>query len=343
MSQKRIAIMGAGSLGTILGAYLSKGGLKVDLIDAYQAHVDALNKFGAKVVGKAEFVAPVHAITPDQMEGEYDIFFYIAKQTVNAVALPQMKKHLKKNGYVVTLQNGIPEPAVQEVIGADRVVGCPVGWGATFKGPGVSELTSKIESLTFDVGEPKGGDSPRLHEVKEILEKMCPTHILTNLPGIRWTKVLVNSTLSGLSAVTGGTFGDVLDNPKALDVVTYVGNEVVKVGRAQGVVFEKMAGFPIADMISWKTEEERLQTKEKYKAFFTPHRLLKASMLQDLEKGLKTEIMAINGVTYEGGRKLGIPTPANDFVVDMVTSHQDKKSKPNFECLDLFYSKYLKK
>lgn len=66
-------------------------------------------------------------------------------------------------------------------------------------------------------------------------------------------------------------------------------------------------------------------------------------MLQDLEKGLKTEIIALNGVIYDGGRKLGIPTSANDFVVDMVTSHQTKKSKSNFECLDLLYSKYLKK
>lgn len=343
MSQKRIAIMGAGSLGTILGAYLNKAGIKVDLIDAYKAHVDALNQNGAKVVGQVEMVVPVKALTPDQMEGEYDIFLYIAKQTSNQTALPKMKQHLSKNGFIITLQNGIPEPAIQAVVGEDRVVGCPVGWGATFKGPGVSELTSKVEAMTFDIGEPKGGDSPRLHEIKAILENMCPTHILDNLPGIRWTKVLVNSTLSGLSAVTGGTFGDVLDSEKALDIVTYVGNEVVKVGRAQGVRFEKMAGYPIADMISWTTEEERQKLKATYKAFFTPHRALKASMLQDLEKGLMTEIMAINGVTYEGGRKLGIPTPANDFVVDMVSSHQEKKSKPNFECLDLFYSKYLKK
>ena len=342
MSQKRIAIMGAGSLGTILGAYLNKGGIKVDLIDAYKAHVDALNEKGAQVVGTTNFVQKVHALTPDQMEGEYDISFYNAKQTYNEVAIPQMAKHLKKDGVIVTLQNGIPEVKVAEVVGAERVVGCPVGWGATFKGPGVSELTSDPDHMEFDVGELQGGDSTRLHEIKAILEKMCPTHILPNLLGVRWTKVLVNSTLSGMSAVTGGTFGDVLDNEAALDVVTYIGNEVATVGRAQGVVFEKMSGFPLADLVSWKTEEERQTVKARYKQFFNAHRLLKASMLQDLEKGLKTEIMAINGVTYEGGRKVGIATPANDFVVDMVTSHQEKKSKPSFDHVSVFFSKYLK-
>ena len=343
MSQKRIAIMGAGSLGTILGAYLNKAGIKVDLIDAYKAHVDALNEKGAHVTGQyIDFIVPVKALTPDQMEGEYDYFLYIAKQTVNATAVPQMAKHLKKDGAIITLQNGIPEVAIAEIVGADRVVGCPVGWGATFKGPGVSELTSNPNNMEFDIGELSGGETPRLLEIQEILSKMCPTHILPNLLGVRWTKVLINSTLSGLSAVTGGTFGDVLDHDKALDVVSYVGNEVVKVGRAQGVVFEKMVGMPLADLVSWETEEQRLAVKERYKLFFKAHRLLKASMLQDLEKGLKTEIMAINGVTYEGGRKVGIATPGNDFVVDMVTSHQDGKTKPSFDHIDLFFSKYLK-
>lgn len=67
----RIAIMGAGSLGTILGAYITKAGYQVDLIDAYKEHVDALNEKGAHVVGTVDFVQKVHAITPDQMEGVY--------------------------------------------------------------------------------------------------------------------------------------------------------------------------------------------------------------------------------------------------------------------------------
>lgn len=342
MSQKRMAIMGAGSLGTVLGAYLSKAGLKVDLIDAYKDHVDALNKNGAKVVGTVDMVVPVNALTPDQMEGEYDIFFYIAKQTVNATAVPQMAKHLAKDGVIVTLQNGIPEYPIAEVVGKERVVGCPVGWGATFKGPGVSELTSDPAHMEFDIGEFEGGETPRLKEIQEILTKMCPTHILPNLLGVRWTKVLVNSTLSGLSAVTGGTFGDVLDHDRALDVVTYVGKEVVAVGRAKGVKFENMAGHPLADLIWWETEAQRLEVKGRYKMFFNAHRLLKASMLQDLEKGLTTEIMAINGVTYEGGREVGIATPANDFVVDTVTSHQEKKTKPGFDHVEKFFTDYLK-
>ena len=93
----RIAIMGAGSLGTILGAYVSKAGYDVVLIDPYQEHVDALNKDGAHVIGTVDFVQPVKAITPDQMDGVYDVVIYMAKQTYNDTAIPQIQAHIDDN------------------------------------------------------------------------------------------------------------------------------------------------------------------------------------------------------------------------------------------------------
>ena len=83
----RIAIMGAGSLGTILGAYVSKAGYDVVLIDPYQEHVDALNKDGAHVIGTVDFVQPVKAITPDQMDGVYDVVIYMAKQIKDVLTM----------------------------------------------------------------------------------------------------------------------------------------------------------------------------------------------------------------------------------------------------------------
>lgn len=91
---QRIAVMGAGSLGTILGAYLSKAGRDVVLIDAYQAHVDALNQNGAHITGAVEMTVPVKAITPEQMEGQYDLFFYLAKQTYQVASDPTFQDRL---------------------------------------------------------------------------------------------------------------------------------------------------------------------------------------------------------------------------------------------------------
>ena len=105
------------------------------MIDVNTDHVEALNKSGAKIVGLMDLVQPVKALTPDQMTGEYDLFLYLVKTTQHESALKYVSKHLKSDGIVLTMQNGIPEEAVAEVIGKERTVGCIVGWGATWMEP----------------------------------------------------------------------------------------------------------------------------------------------------------------------------------------------------------------
>lgn len=87
---KRIALSGAGSLGTTLGAFLSKAGHDITLVDANREHVDALNTTGAQITGAVEEVIPVKACYADAMTGIFDLFIYMAKQTANSVAIPQM-------------------------------------------------------------------------------------------------------------------------------------------------------------------------------------------------------------------------------------------------------------
>ena len=158
----RAALMGAGSLGTIIGALVAKNGGDMTLIDANRAHVDALNKNGAHVIGKMELShVPVKAITPDEMDGIYDLAILLAKQTYNDVALRQLLPHLGENSVVCTLQNGVPEESVGKIIGPERVVGGIVGWGATFRGPGISELTSDISAMRYEIGEVDGSKTDR--------------------------------------------------------------------------------------------------------------------------------------------------------------------------------------
>ena len=318
----RLAIMGAGSLGTILGAHLAKGGQDVILIDSYQAHVDALNEKGATVVGTRNFTAPVKAITPDKMEGLYDIVFYLVKQTFNDTALPQVKAHLAPDGVVVTFQNGVPEPAIAEVVGEDRVVGAPVGWGATFKAPGISELTTEEAALHFDLGEYKGGVTERLNTVKSLLELMCPVTIEDNLMGIRWAKLFINATGSGMSTVMNGTFGDIIDNPTSMKCIIHIGNECMQVADVAGI---KVENFGKYDLYQFKfdSKEDFPEIAEKFKALYGPHRKLVASMLQDLRNGIpKTEVDAINGVVCNLGKKYGVKTPVNNQVVALIKSKE---------------------
>ena len=79
----RVAIYGAGSLGTILGAYISKNGGTIELINRNKAHIEALKTKGAEIVGTVNFNQPVVAYTPEEMSGVYDIIFLMTKQQHN--------------------------------------------------------------------------------------------------------------------------------------------------------------------------------------------------------------------------------------------------------------------
>lgn len=331
----RIALMGVGSLGTILGAYVAKNGGDMVLIDANKAHVDAMNKNGATITGKVDFNVPVKAITPEEMTGVYDIVFYLVKQTFNEVALKQLLPHLGENSVVCTLQNGVPEDAVAEIVGRERTIGGTVGWGATWLEPGKSMLTSEPDKMTFDIGELDGKITERAEKCAEILRLMCPTEVVTNLTGFRWSKLLINATLSGMSAVLGCNFGEVLDNEKGLKCVCHIGNETLTVAKELGIKVEPIQGHDLK-VLGFENKKEREKKGAMYRFMYEPHRLLRASMLQDLEKGKRCEIDAINGIVCVAGKKAGIPTPINDKVVEIIKGIEEGKYNYGFKNLDLF-------
>lgn len=334
----RAAVMGAGSIGTILGAYIAKAGREIDLIDINVENIAALNKRGATVIGTALFNTPVKAMTPDEMTGAYDLVFYTTKQTYNETALKQLMPHLKPECVVCTLQNGLPEPAVAEAVGEDRTVGCSVGWGASWIGPGVSELTTVPTHLEFDIGSIDGTVTDKVKLAGEYLSLMCPTHILTNLMGVRWAKLLANATFSGMSAALGCTFGDVLDDPFALRCVQYIAKECLDIAKAAKIKLEPIFGNHFDQMLDFETLEEREKILPNFFMIWNAHRALRASMLQDLEKGRKCEIGAINGVVCDFGKKYNVATPVNQKVVDVVRGIEDGKYKIAFSNLALFKS-----
>ncbi len=121
-------------------------------------------------------------------------------------------------------------------------MGGTVAWGATLTAPGVSELTSDADSLTFGMGGMDGSSPETIERVKGILEKMCPVEVFDNFLGVRWSKLLTNAAFSGVGTVIGGTFGDVVDNKKARRIAQHVIKECIDAGRAAGVTFAPVQG-----------------------------------------------------------------------------------------------------
>ncbi len=331
----RSAIYGAGSLGTVMGAWLARNGVQIDLINRNRKHVDALNKSGAHITGTVNMTVPVHALLPEEMTGRYDIIFLMTKQLNNRETVAFLKDYLAADGVIVTLQNGIPEESIAEIVGPDHTIGVTVEWGATMDAPGSSRLTSDPASLSFHMGSMPGIPDSRLEQVKAVLEKMCPVVIENNLPGARWSKLLINATFSGLGTVMGGTFGDVAKDPEARSLAASCMKEVIDVGRAARVTFAPVQGKDLVSLFYWSNPVKKALAKLIMPIAMKKHAAIEPSMLQDLRKCKPCEIDAINGVVCEWGRKKGIRTPVNDRIVKLVHEIQDGTRTPcpeNLEC-----------
>ncbi len=332
----RAAIYGAGSMGTILGAYITKNGGRIDLVNHNFDHVRALKEKGAHVVGTVDFIQPVRAITPLEMAGTYNIIILLTKQMENEQIVRFLVPYLTPDGVIVTLQNGIPELLISHIVGADHVLGCTVAWGATLLEPGVSELTSDPDSLTFQLGSLSPFPNRHLQDVKELLQLMGPVVIEDNFIGTRWTKLLINASFSGLSTALGCTFGDIIMPKDSRKVTLALIKECIDVARKGNIRFEPVQGKDVITLLDFKNPIKKSFAFAILPLTMRKHMRLKASMLQDIEKGKRCEVDAINGVVCSSGRELGVPTPLNDKVVEVIHRIERGELKPCRDNLQFF-------
>ena len=332
----RYAIYGAGSLGTVLGAYITSSGCPIDLINRNAAHVEALRTKGAHIRGTVDMTVPVRALTPDEMEGTYDVILLMTKQLDNRAVVTRLKDFLAEDGVIVTLQNGLPEPLIAEIVGNERTMGCTVEWGATMSAPGECVLTSEPDSLSFHMGRMEGITDAQFDNVKHLLSRMCPVHEEPNLLGARWSKLLINATFSGLGTVVGGTFGDVSESAVARRVAIRCMKECIDVGHAMGVTFAPVQGKNITKLFYYKGALKRTFATALIPIAMKKHRAIEPSMLQDIKRGKPCEIDAINGVVCEWGRKNGVTTPINDRIVEIVQKEQSGELTPQASNIRMF-------
>lgn len=157
---------------------------------------------------------------------------------------------------------------------------------------------------------------------------MGPVMVEDNWLGTRFAKLLVNSAFSGVSAVAGTTFGEAARDKRSRACIQAVVKECIDTARAAGITIAPMQGKDIVKLMDY-----RGALKMKISFLIIPmaikkHAKLKASLLQDLEKGKKTEIDYINGTVCSFGRKYGVPTPVNDRVVSMIHEIEAGKRPP---------------
>ncbi|MBN2540022.1 MAG: 2-dehydropantoate 2-reductase [Bacilli bacterium] len=335
----KAAIYGAGGMGTILGAYITKAGYEIDLINHNKEHIEGLKRNGAHIVGMIDFIQPVSALLPEEMERRYDVILLMTKQMDNKKIVEGLVPFLSNDGVICTMQNGLPELSVSEVIGKDRTIGCTMSWGATFIGKGVAELTSEPtrETMTFSIGKFGNNDQKHFAYIVEILNTMGEVKIEENFIGARWSKLLINAAFSGLSVITGANFGEIAKNKKSRLLALKVIKECIDVAKASDIKIEPLQGKDVVKLMDYHNNFKRWISLRILPIAMKKHKRIKSSMLRDLERGRKCEIDAINGVVCKYGDMAQIETPINDRIVEITHQIENTKSIPEWKNIELLY------
>jgi len=314
----KTAIFGTGSLGTALGALLVKQGVDIDLIDKDKEQVEALRAKGARVSGAYDFTVPVNALYPEEMTPGYDVIFLATKIDDNKDALPYIKKNLKEDGVLATLQNGLPEEQIASVLGSNRVLGCPVDWSATLVTPGHSVINSDRKHLFILIGKMKGVTAAQLMNARNILEKACTVHYEHDLYGARWSKMLINTSYSAVATVIGGTMGDAIRNWKCRDAIIRSAKECIKVGEASGAVFTKVNGINHRNLCYYHTFIKKFISMLRMPHVMRYHLNTQPTMLYDIQHDRTCGVDNTTGLVVEMGKKYGISTPTNLKILNTI-------------------------
>ena len=319
--------MGAGAIGSYLGAFLSRAGHDVTLIDPWAEQVDTVNGRGIAVKGPHDpFTArprAVHLHEAQRLPRDFEIAFVAMKVYDTAWATQLALRHLAPEGFVVASQNCWPDPLVAGVAGAGRSLGLVMSkigvalWTPGEVERGMEKGAGKGHDV-FRVGEHDGRVTARAKEIAEILSVVDGSQVTENLWGERWAKLSANSMGNPVQAMSGLGSLEIASSEVGRAITIHLAGESARVGLALGYSVPKFNGEAAE---RW-ADSGRRETWQALDAMLTPKtaggRNWKASMAQDVHKGRPTEIDYMNGYVVARGREKGVPTPVSTAVVEMV-------------------------
>jgi 2-dehydropantoate 2-reductase len=338
---EKLAVLGTGAIGSIIGAYLTRAGRDITLIDMWPAHVEQMQRAGLKVTAAeaGEFQVPVTAVHLGDVAGlrtTFDAVFLSVKSYDTVWAATFIAPYLRPNGVLVSAQNGINEEQLGPVLGYSRILGCVATLGAGLYEPGHVTRTTLPSRPPFTVGEVTGLVTPRARAIAEVLSAVGPAKVTANLWGERWSKLTVNSMLNALASITLMNNAELRQSREVFDITVKVAGEAIAVAQALGVRVEPINGVDPAVYLdaAQGTGLEALRAK-----WIEGGRTVGAgrpSLLQDVLKGRRTEIDHLNGFVARKGRETGISTPMNDAIIAVTKRVEGGELKPAPENLKLF-------
>jgi 2-dehydropantoate 2-reductase len=297
----KIAIVGAGAMGSVYAGLLGGADNEVWAIDRREDHVEAIRRNGLRVEGASgDRTVRIRATTDPAEAGDAELVVLATKAMDVTAAAEAARPLVGVETLVVSIQNGLGGPdAAAAVLGEDRVVvGVAGGFGASLVAPG------HVHHNGFELvrlGERSGPATPRVEAVAEIWRQAgFNVRTYDDVDRLVWEKLICNVAFSGTCSVLGRTIGEMLANKHAWPVASACAVEAYEVARALGIGL----GFddPVAHV----------------RAFGEAIPGAKPSMLLDLEAGRPTEIDFINGAIPREGARAGVAAPVNETVSTLV-------------------------
>lgn len=323
---KKCAVLGTGSIGCLVGGFLTHGGADITMVTAFRRdRAEQLNRTGLHMTGGgADFRTPIKAAFLDDLgpEDKFDIVFLAVKSNDLADVIPRFLPHLKEDGCFVTLENGINEEYLAAQAGESRVVA-----GTTFAG-GRMVTPDHMESHEghFYVGETDGRLTDRAAEIADLLSLCRPAEATAHIRAYQWDK-LARVCLSVPCACISGLFlGSVFCEPRLQKLFALLALELFAVAEADGSprdTVEEKSRQEWTDVL-----EGRLTGLEGRTDDWPPG--IVDAYTGDIRKGRPLEIGFTNGAVVRLGKKYGVPTPINEYVTDTVFAIEAGRETPGF-------------
>ncbi|VUT26871.1 MAG: 2-dehydropantoate 2-reductase [Candidatus Methanolliviera sp. GoM_oil] len=291
-------VMGAGAIGSLIGGLMTNAGYNVALIGR-EWQVKKIRENGLHIYGLEDFcVYPEAYMEPI----EADLIFITVKSYDTEVAARVLR--MKEKSVVLSLQNGIGnEEKIGRIVGIKHVLGGVTSQGALLLGPGRVKHTGSGKTI---IGELDGKITEKTKEIKEILDRSkIETKITTEIKRELWNKLIINVGINAITAITGLENGYICKMKNLRELSRKCVREVLKVAEKAG--------------IDTNVKEEGVLNVAKLTA------KNRSSMLQDLDRGKKTEINEINGVVVDLGERYGVKCEVNETLLRLVEAMEAAK------------------
>jgi 2-dehydropantoate 2-reductase len=331
MMDASILVVGAGAIGGATAAKMDGSVRRVTVLDANEEHVEKMRAPGLLLddLGEERRVRLDARPDPGDLEDPFDFALVTLKAPHLEAALGPLAERGLARAFV-SLGNGLVQDRIASIVGTENLVVGTVEWGATNLGAGHLARTTRAP---FVIGEPDGQTKDRTRLLADALETVADVRITGNISGQVWSKLLVNSAFSGLGAISGLLYREVVADPAGKEAALAVWREGYEVGVAQGITLDKVLGVPAESLVVRGPEDEQ-RADEALEVAMGYAGATKASMLQDLERGAKTEVDVINGGVLQRGREYGVETPFNERVVGIMHAMERGERSPGREALD---------